>query len=61
MEQFNEYKGMTGTIEYENIYYGHLLNIEHHIYYHANSIDELEENFKLAVDDYIKWRDKYDK
>ena len=58
MEYFDEYKGMRGTIEYEDIYYGQLLDIEHYIYYHANSIEELEEHFKSAVDNYIKWIDK---
>lgn len=42
--QFVEYKGYVGTIEYspkDNIYYGHLLNIEDFISYDGSSVEEL--------------------
>ena len=57
--QFKEYKGYTGSIEYDpedELHYGCLLNIEDHICYHSKSKDlsDLEKRFHNAVDEYIK-------
>ena len=57
--QFYDYKGYSGTIEYDTedkIHYGKLLGIRDLVNYHANSIDELYENFRYAVDDYIEFK-----
>lgn len=54
---FYEYKGFTGSIEYdaeENIHYGKLLNIDDFVNYHGEDVIELYDNFKNAVDDYIE-------
>ena len=51
--QFVEYKGYVGTIEYspeDNIYYGHLLNIEDSISYDGSSVEELYIDYQGAVD-----------
>ena len=56
--QFVEYKGYVGTIEYspeDNIYYGHLLNIEDSISYDGSSVEELYIDYQGAVDFYIYW------
>ena len=53
--QFVEYKGYVGTIEYspeDNIYYGHLLNIEDSISYDGSSVEELYIDYQGAVDFY---------
>ena len=54
--QFIEYKGYVGTIEYspeDNIYHGHLLNIDDSINYDGTSIEELYMDYQEAVDFYI--------
>ena len=56
--QFIEYKGYVGTIEYspeDNIYYGHLLNIEDSISYDGSSVEELYIDYQEAVDFYTYW------
>ena len=56
--QFVEYKGYVGTIEYspeDNIYYGHLLNIEDFISYDGSSVEELYIDYQGAVDFYTYW------
>ena len=56
--QFIEYKGYVGTIEYspeDNIYYGHLLNIEDSISYDGSSVEELYIDYQGAVDFYTYW------
>lgn len=55
--QFIEYKGYVGTIEYspeDNIYHGHLLNIDDFINYDGTSIEELYMDYQEAVDFYIR-------
>ena len=55
--QFIEYKGYVGTIEYspeDNIYHGHLLNIDDSINYDGTSIEELYMDYQEAVDFYIR-------
>lgn len=60
---FVEYKGFTGTIEYDfkdRIYHGSLLNIEDSISYHTkfNNIGMLFERYKEAIDRYIRTRNE---
>lgn len=54
---FAEYRGVAGTIEYDSedkIYYGELIDTENYISgYHANTIEELHDRFKNAVDNYL--------
>ena len=54
--EFNEYKGYRGRIKFskeDNIYYGYITNTDDYINYHGNTVEELYESFKEAVDDYI--------
>ena len=54
---FLKYKGYQGSIEYDaedNLYYGRLQGIRDLVNYHANSIVDLNMQYKLAVDDYIE-------
>lgn len=54
--EFDEYKGYTGRIKFskeDNIYYGSLVNSNDFVNYHGNTVEELYESFKEAVDDYI--------
>lgn len=54
---FTEYKGYTGSVKYDyddHIYYGSLTNTKDFVSYHAKNPEELYEEFKMAVDDYIK-------
>lgn len=57
---FAEYRGITGTIEYDDedkIHYGELLNTENYTSgYHANTIEELYIRFKNAVDNYLYFK-----
>lgn len=53
-----KYKEYTGNIEYsaeDNIYHGHIINIDDFVNYHADNIIDLEKQFHNAVDDYIKF------
>ena len=51
---FVVYKGYTGTIEIVNgKHCGHLLNINGLVNYSANSVEELFEEYKKSIDDYI--------
>ena len=52
-----EYKGYTGTIEYsreDDLLYGKVLGIRSLISYEGKTGKELEEDFKEAVDTYLK-------
>lgn len=55
---FNSYNGYTGSISFslsdEYPYYGVLLNIPDLITYRAKTIEELYDEYKYAVDDYIE-------
>lgn len=56
---FSEYKGYVGTIEYDdkaNVYHGRLVNIHDLINYQAYTLDDLYNEFKYAVDDYIGFK-----
>ena len=63
---FVEYKGFTGTIEYDTedrIYHGSLLNIEDSISYHTkfNRVEILFERYKETIDRYIRTKNEVKK
>ena len=50
------YKGYTSCIRYDKMYgvfYGKLGNIKEHIEFHIDNIMNIEDEFQLAVDDYL--------
>jgi predicted RNase H-like HicB family nuclease len=52
-----DYKGFTGTVEYSNddeCFYGKVLEIRDLIMYEGSSIEELEQDFKETIDEYIE-------
>jgi predicted HicB family RNase H-like nuclease len=56
--KFYEYKGYTGSIEFssdDQCYFGRLLNINDLVHYEADTVEDLNEEFKEAVDDYIEF------
>ena len=56
---FKEYKGYIGSIEFsveDNRHHGTLLDIKDFVNYCSDSIEELYEQFKNAVDDYIEFK-----
>ena len=57
--KFAEYRGYTGTIEYDyksGIHHGKLINIGDLITYEADSVEELYEEYKRVIDDYEDMR-----
>lgn len=51
-----EYKGYTGSIEYskeDGSFYGKVLGVKSLISYEGATGPELEQDFKMAIDDYI--------
>ncbi|WP_372404542.1 type II toxin-antitoxin system HicB family antitoxin [Acinetobacter piscicola] len=59
-----EYKAFQGSIEtsYEDrIMFGKILFINDLIMYEGNSIDELEQSFHTAVDEYLEFCEKHEK
>lgn len=57
--KFNKYRDYIGSIEYssdDDVLFGRLLNIGDLVYYEAEKVEELEEEFHKAVDDYIKFK-----
>lgn len=56
---FLEYKGYTGSIEYDfedKIYYGQILNINDSISYHADNVIDLYDHYRETVDFYIEFK-----
>lgn len=52
--KFKEYKGFVGSIEItDGKQHGIILDIDDFVNYTANSLEELEEEFHKAVDDYL--------
>lgn len=52
------YKGYVGHIEYDEInriFTGSVVNSQTVITFHGKSVDELEKEFHLSVDDYLEW------
>ena len=51
------YKGYIGSVEYDSkdrLLYGKVLGVKALISYEGNSVDELENDFKAAINDYLK-------
>ncbi len=51
-----KYKGFIGSVEYsdeDKIFYGKILGIKGLVNYEGKSVDELNNNFRDAVNDYI--------
>lgn len=54
--KFKKYRGYTGTIELtDNVHHGKIIKTDETITYEASSIEQLYQNFKKAVDSYIKY------
>ena len=50
------YKGYHGTVDYsleDDILYGKIMDINSSISYEGNTLDELKQDFKNAIDDYL--------
>jgi predicted HicB family RNase H-like nuclease len=57
MNDIFNYSGFSGSVYFsddDNCYYGKILNIRDLVVYSGDSIEELLEDFKFAVDAYIK-------
>jgi predicted HicB family RNase H-like nuclease len=53
-----DYKGYTATIVYDDcdrIFHGHLVDTHDDVYFEGRSIEELEDAFRQAVDDYLAY------
>lgn len=53
-----QYKGYVGDVNYDSegkYYYGQIQDITAVVGYDGNNLQELEEDFHTAVDDYIIW------
>jgi predicted HicB family RNase H-like nuclease len=56
MNNFLEYKGYSGTVEYsaaDNILFGSVLGLKGLISYEGSSVQSLKEDFEGAIDDYL--------
>ena len=56
MDLTETYRGYTGSIEYsenDQVFYGKVLGLRSLISYEGDTVDELLENFREAVDDYL--------
>ena len=52
------YKGYIGTVEYDDenrVFTGSVVNTRAVITFHGTSVDELENDFRASVDDYLEW------
>ena len=52
------YKGYIGHVEYDDVnrvFTGSVVNSNSVITFHGTSVDELEKEFHLSVDDYLDW------
>ena len=50
------YKGYHGTVDYsleDDILYGKIMDVNSSISYEGNTLDELKQDFKNAIDDYL--------
>ena len=56
INNFIEYKGYLGTVEYsseDNILFGQIVGIRGLISYEGSSVEQLKVNFEEAIDDYL--------
>lgn len=54
-----KYKGYEGYVHFsteDNIYYGWILGIKDLVDYNSEMEDDIENQFRLAVDDYIEFK-----
>ena len=52
------YKGYIGKVEYDDenrVFSGRVVNTKTVITFQGRSVDELEKEFRLSVDDYLEW------
>ena len=52
------YKGYIGQVEYDDanrVFSGNVVNSNSVITFHGTSVDELEKEFRLSIDDYLDW------
>lgn len=52
------YKGYIGTVEYDDenrVFTGSVINTRAVITFQGESVDEIEKEFRLSVDDYLSW------
>lgn len=52
------YKGYIGKVEYDDenrIFSGSIINVRTVITFQGSTVDEIEQEFKASVDDYIEW------
>lgn len=55
--EFNEYKGYTGSICYnDNSYYGKITGAAYFTTYESDGVIGLYDEFKKAVDEYIEFK-----
>ena len=54
-----KYKGYEGHVHFspeDNVYYGWILDIKDLVDYNSETEDDIENQFRLAVDDYIEFK-----
>ena len=54
-----KYKGYEGYVHFsteDNLYYGGILGIKDLVDYNSETEDDIENQFRLAVDDYIEFK-----
>ncbi len=52
------YKGYIGTVEYDDenrVFTGSVINTRAVITFQGESVDEIEKEFRLSIDDYLSW------
>ncbi len=52
------YKGYIGKVEYDDenhVFTGSVINVKTVITFHGTTVDEIENEFKTSVDDYLNW------
>ena len=57
MNKLLRYKDYLGTVEYslnDKVFFGEVLGIKSLLSYQGNTIEELEEDFKETVEDYLE-------
>lgn len=57
MNKLLRYKDYLGTVEYslnDKVFFGEVLGIESLLSYQGNTIEELEEDFKETIEDYLE-------
>jgi len=57
VKNFMEYRGFYGSVEFsdeDNVFFGRLIGINDRILFEGDSVTNLRNNFKEAVDDYFE-------